>query len=66
MEIGNDKSDEVLLAVARIIWDKEITIGDFYETLGMSLGDSPSPAFDNAVERIIGILAGWNNPIDGS
>lgn len=53
-------SDKILLAVARLIWKEEITLGQFYEAVGVDFGYARS----EVTSELSGILTGWSNPLD--
>ena len=58
--------DDFILDVARFIWKREITIGEFYEKLGVELDEHRVDAGD-VVTEISGIFQGWKtSPDDGS
>lgn len=57
-----DERDEILLEVARLIWRREITIGDFYEALGVDLDDLQHSDTSDVVTELSGIFKGWQNP----
>lgn len=49
--------EKILLAVARLIWKEEITVGQFYEAIGVDFGDAdPYPT-----SQLSGIFTGWNH-----
>jgi hypothetical protein len=61
--VDKDQNDKVVRAIAALIREEEISIGDIYNYLGVDIGalDMDSPAHD-VVSRIAGILEGWENP----
>lgn len=52
--------EKILLAVARLIWKEGITLGQFYEAVGVDFGHADS----DATGELSGILTGWSNPPD--
>lgn len=50
------------LEVARMIWQREITIGDFYEVMGIDLDDLAHSDPNDVVTELSGIFKGWHNP----
>ena len=54
--------DEILLEVARMIWRREITIGDFYEASGVDLDDLQHSNTADVVTELSSIFKGWHNP----
>lgn len=53
-------STKIRVAVARLIWKEEITLGEFYEAIGVDFGHADG----DATSEISGILTGWSNPLD--
>lgn len=54
--------DEVLLEVARLIWRREMTIGEFYEALGVDLDDLQHSNTGDIVTELSGMFKAWKNP----
>ena len=54
--------DEILLEVARMIWRRKITIGEFYEALGVDLDDLQHSNTDDVVTELSGMFKAWHNP----
>lgn len=54
--------DELLVAVAKIIVENEMSINEFYNKLGIDLDDLERSEPDNEVALLAGILTGWENP----
>ena len=53
---------DVLLAVAKLLWKYEISINEFYECMGVDLEDYRVDA-DQEIAELAGILRGWQtNP----
>ena len=55
------KTDAILLDVARLIWQREISINDFYSSLGINLDDLSMSMPDGEIATLAGILTGWQN-----
>lgn len=55
--------NDTLLAVAKLIFESEMTINEFYEVLGINLEDVGRSDPHEKVTRLAGIFDGWNNPI---
>lgn len=53
--------EEIILEVARMIWRREITIGDFFEALGVDLDDLQHSDPSDVVTELSGIFKGWQN-----
>ncbi|WP_127044927.1 hypothetical protein [Pseudorhodobacter sp. E13] len=54
--------DDILLEVARMIWRREITIGEFYEALGVDLDDLQRSNTADVVTELSGMFKAWHNP----
>jgi hypothetical protein len=63
MEEMKANREDVLLAVAKLIWKYEITIADLYTTLGVDLDNYRVDA-SQEVSEISGILKGWSTSPD--
>jgi hypothetical protein len=63
MEEMKANREDVLLAVAKLIWKHEITIADLYTTLGVDL-DNYRVDVNQEVSEISGILKGWSTSPD--
>lgn len=61
--LSYEHRSELLRAVARLIWDAEISISEFYSVLGIELDDLGRSDPDNDVAKLAGILEGWGNPL---
>lgn len=59
-----EKREAVLLEVARLVWKQDITIADFYATLGANLEEGKLDC-DQEVSMLAGILTGWKNRPEG-
>ncbi len=57
-----NEREELLLEIARIIWRRGISIGDFYEALGVDLDDLQHSDPNDVVTELSGIFKGWQNP----
>ncbi|UXU76343.1 MULTISPECIES: hypothetical protein [unclassified Paracoccus (in: a-proteobacteria)] len=57
-----DEREEILLDVARMIWQRGITIADFYQALGVDLDDLQHSDPNDVVTELSGIFIGWQNP----
>jgi hypothetical protein len=54
--------DEIILKVARIIQQHEMTISEFYEALGVDLVNLEHSNTSDFVMELSGIFKGWENP----
>lgn len=52
------EQNDVLLAVAKLVWKYEISINEFYEFLGVNLKDYRVDA-DHDISTLAGIITGW-------
>ena len=54
--------DDILMAVAKLVWKYEITIADLYSTLGVDIDNYRVDATQE-ISELAGILKGWStNP----
>lgn len=53
--------DDLIFDVARLIWRREITVGEFYQALGVDLETISARNVDDVMSRLSGIFDGWNN-----
>lgn len=54
--------DDIILAMAKLIWEKEITIQEFYNAMGIDIDDVGHSDPGMEISEIAGILTGWKNP----
>ena len=47
--------DALVLDLARMIWESELTIGEYFDTVQLT----PDP---DLLTQLSGIFMGWNNP----
>jgi len=52
----------MLVEIARLMWRNELSIADFYETLGIDLEDPAKSDPADVVAMFAGIFTGWKNP----
>jgi len=45
-----------------MIWRRKITIGEFYEALGVDLDDLQHSNTDDVVTELSGMFKAWHNP----
>ncbi len=50
--------DDVLLGIAKLLWEYEISINELYEYLGVDLENYRVDA-DQEIAELAGILKGW-------
>lgn len=50
--------DDIVMAVAKLLWKYEISINDLYEVLGVDLENYRVDA-DQTIAELAGILRGW-------
>ncbi|SHG75208.1 hypothetical protein SAMN05444003_0769 [Cognatiyoonia sediminum] len=46
---------ELVLGLARLIWESELSIGDYFDTVGIQPDD-------DLFTELYGIFTGWHNP----
>lgn len=59
-----DDEIDIVMDMARYIWRKGITIGEFYEALGVQLDALTARGSEDVTARLSGIFDGWKNPPD--
>ena len=57
-----EQEEDIVRAVADIIWRNEISIAEFYSALGVDLDNVSHSDTDVPVAKLAGILEGWSNP----
>lgn len=55
--------NDILLAVAKVIWQYEISIAEFYEHLGVDLENYRVDG-EREVAQLAGIMTGWETKPD--
>lgn len=53
--------DEIIIKVARLIWNSGLNIGEFYSVIGVDLDDMRCDHAHDVVTEIAGIFKGWEN-----
>ncbi len=60
--MANFDREEVIVEVARLMWRKEMSIGEFYELIGVDLENIENSDPADVVSLLAGVFTGWKNP----
>lgn len=54
--------EEIILEIARLMWRRGLSIGEFYECVGIDIENVDKSDPTDVVTLLAGIFTGWKNP----